>query len=195
MKSFHSVCNITSKLILGAGLAVSLSSTPLFSQQVTTDYDHKADFSHYRTFSIYKLQASSPLVEQRLRDDLTRDLTARGLQMTPEGGDLAITAIGSRGNQQEYNSFYEGLGGGGYGWRGRGFGRFGGGFGDEGMTNTTVINIPVGSLVVDAYGSDHQLLFRGMAKDTLSDKEDKNTKKLAKAVDKIFKDSPIKAAR
>lgn len=195
MQSFHSLRNITSKLLLGAGLAAVLSSTPLLSQQVTTDYDHKADFSHYHTFSIYKLQASSPLVEQRLRDDLTRNLTARGLQMTPEGGDLAITAIGSRGNQQEYNSFYQGLGGGGYGWRGRGFGGFGGGFGGEGMTDTTVINIPTGSLVVDAYGSDHQLLFRGMAKDTLSDKEDKNTKKLAKAVDKIFKESPIKTAR
>ena len=194
MPPFHSLRHVTSKLILSASVA-ALSATPLHTQQVTTDYDHKADFSHYRTFSIYKLQASSPLVEQRLRDDLTRNLTARGLQMTPEGGDLAITAIGSRGNQQEYNSFYQGLGGGGFGWRGRGFGGFGGGFGGEGMTDTTVINIPTGSLVVDAYGSDHQLLFRGMAKDTLSDKEDKNTKKLAKAVDKIFKESPIKTAR
>ena len=182
-------------MAFGAGVAAACGLTPALSQQVTTDYDHKADFKSYRTFSIYKLQASSPLVEQRLRDDLTRDLTARGLQMTAQGGDLAITVIGSRGSQQEYNSFYDGLGGGGYGWRGRGFGGFWVGFGDEGVTNTTVINIPVGSLVVDAYGSDHQLLFRGVAKDTLSDKEDKNTKKLAKAVDKIFKKSPIQAAR
>ena len=190
----HSL-STSSKLHLAFGLSIALGSSSLFAQQVTTDFDHTADFSRYHSFSIYKLQASSSLVEQRLRDDLTRELTARGLQMTAESGDLAITAIGSRGNQKEYNTFYEGLGGGGYGWRGRGFGGFGGGFGDEGVSNTNVINIPVGSLVIDAYDTNHQLLFRGMAKDTLSDKEEKNTKKLEKAVNKILKALPVKAAR
>jgi len=174
---------------------LGLASISVFAQQVTTDYDHKADFSRVRTFSIYKVQASSPLVEQRLRDDLTRNLTSLGLTSTPEGGDLSITAMGSRGNQKEYNTFYQGLGGSGYGWRGRGFGGFGGGFGSDGVTNTSVINIPVGSVVVDAYNNNRQLLFRGMAKDTLSDKEEKNTKKLEKAIDKIFKEFPVKAAR
>lgn len=178
-------------VIVIAGIA-SVSSP---AQQVTTDYDHKTDFSQFRTFSIYKLQASSTLVEQRLRDDLTQDLTARGLQSVPDGGDIAFTAIGSRGNQQEYNSFYEGLGGGGFGWRGRGFGGFGGGFGEDGVSSTQVVNVPVGSLVIDAYNSNHQLLFRGMAKDTLSGKEDKNTKKLAKAVNKIVKDLPLRSAQ
>lgn len=161
------------------------------AQQVSTDYDHKADFQRYHTFSIYKLQASSPFVEQRLRDALVHDLTTRGLQMVPQGGDLAITAIGSRKDQQEYNSFYQGLGGGGFGWRGRGFG----GFGGSGMTNTSVVNIPVGTLVVDVYdGSQHQLLFRGIASDTLASQEEKNSKKLQKAVDKIIEKLPVKSA-
>lgn len=165
------------------------------AQQVSTDYDHQADFHQYHTFSIYKLQASNTLVEQRLHDAVVHDLAARGLQMVPQGGDLAVTAMGSRKNQQEYNSFYEGLGGGGFGWRGRGFGGFGGGFGNEGVTNTQVINIPVGTLVVDVYdGAKHQLLFRGVANDTLSDKEEKNSKKLQKAVDKIFEKFPTKNA-
>ena len=78
---------------------------------------------------------------------------------------------------QEYNSFYEGLGGGGFGWRGGGFGGFGGGSGNEGVTNTQVINIPVGTLVVDMYDRPkRQLVFRGMASDTLSGNEDKNSK-------------------
>jgi hypothetical protein len=115
--------------------------------------------------------------------------------MVPQGGDLAITANGSRKNQQAYNTFYERLGGGGISWRGRGFGGFGGGFGDEGVTNTQVINVPVGSLVVDVYdGSKHQLLFRGVANDTLSNKEEKNSKKLQKAIDKIFEKFPTKNA-
>lgn len=176
--------------LLSVALPLACMALPALSQQVSTDYDHKADLSHLHTFSIYKLQASSPLVEQRLRDDLVQDLTARGLQPVAEGGDVVFTAVGSRGSQQEYQSFYEGLGGGGYGWRGRGFGGFGGGFGNEGVSNTQVVNVPVGSLVIDAYGKDHQLLFRGMSSDTLSGKESKNTKKLAKAVNKIVKAFP-----
>jgi hypothetical protein len=176
--------------------AFALSSSFATAQKVSTDYDHQANFNSFHTFSIYKLQASSSLFEQRLRDDLTRTLTSHGLQMVPDGGDIAVTAIGSRKNQQEYNSFYEGLGGGGFGWRGRGFGGFGGGFGGEGLTNTQVINIPIGTLVIDMYdGPKHQLVFRGMASDTLSGNEDKNSKKLAKSVDKILDKYPAKAAR
>ena len=143
------------KALIVSSMATVLVA-PVFAQQVTTDYDHKVDFQQFHTFSIYKLQASNSLVEQRLRDALVHDLTARGLQMVQNGGDLAVTAMGSRKNQQEYNSFYEGLGGGGYGWGGRGFGGFGGrfgggGFGNSGISNTQVINIPVGTLVVDVY--------------------------------------------
>ncbi|MGI4756779.1 MAG: DUF4136 domain-containing protein [Janthinobacterium lividum] len=182
------------KTFLATSLAAALIATAA-AQQVSTDYDHKADFQQYHTFSIYKLQASNSLVEQRLHDALIHDLAARGLQLVPQGGDLAITAIGSRKNQQEYNSFYEGLGGGGFGWRGRGFGGFGGGFGNEGVTNTQVINIPIGTLVVDVYdGSKHQLLFRGVASDTLSSKEEKNSKKLQKSIDKIIDKFPSKNA-
>jgi hypothetical protein len=188
--SIHSIRKAFVATSLAAVFVVSAGA-----QQVSTDYDHNADFQKYHTFSIYKLQASNPLVEQRLRDILIRDLAARGLEMVPQGGDLAITAIGSRTNQQAYNTFYQGLGVGGYGWRGRGFGGYGGGFGNSGITNTQVINIPVGTLVVDVYeGSKHQLLFRGVANDTLSDKEEKNSKKLVKAVDKIFDKFPTKKA-
>lgn len=122
--------------------------------------------------------------------------------MVNNGGDLAVTAIGSRKDQQEYSTFYQGLGGGGYGYGGRGFGGFGGrfgggfgggGFGGSGIENTQVINVPVGTLVVDVYdGSKHQLLFRGVAMDTLSSKEEKNSKKLNKSVTKIFDKFPTK---
>lgn len=198
MSNMFSAVSITRNVALAASLFTCMLAGAS-AQQVSTDYDHKADFGQYHTFSIYKVQASDSLVEGRLRDDLQRDLTARGLQMVPQGGDLAVTAIGSRQSKQEYNSFYEGLGGGGFGWGGRGFGRFGGGgyggFGADGITNTQVINIPVGTLVVDVYdGSKHQLLFRGMARATLSSKEEKNSKKLEKSVEKIFDKYPSKGA-
>jgi hypothetical protein len=86
--------------------------------------------------------------------------------MAPNGGNVTITAVGATHTQQEYNSFYDGLGG--FGWR-RGWG--GGGFG---QTTTTVEQIPVGTLVIDMYdGSSKRLVWRGMSTDTLSSKPKK----------------------
>ena len=102
-------------------------------------------------------------------------------------------------NEQEYNTFYDGLGGGGFGWGGRGGwgygGRgFGGGFGG-GDASTTVQNIPVGMLVVDLYDSKtHQIIFRGNTRETIASDADKNTKKLNKDIDKMFKQLPKTAA-
>jgi hypothetical protein len=92
-------------------------------------------------------------------------------------GDIALTAVGSAQNQKEYQTFYDGLGG----WRWGGFGE----------TTTTVQNYRVGTLVLDMYDAKtKQLVWRGAASDTLSDKEEHNEKDLDKAVDKMLKDFP-----
>lgn len=192
----------TSKFLRTALFAAALLplGATLVAQKVSTDYDHKVDFSRFHTFSIYKVQASNSLVENRLRDNIAQSLQEKGWQQVPQGGDVAVTAIGSVRNVQQYNTFYDGIGGGGYGfggWRGRygyggwGGGGFGGGLGGD--SQTTVQNIPVGNLVVDLYdASTHQLIFRGMATDQLSSKAEKNAKKGEHAVDKIFDKLPNK---
>jgi hypothetical protein len=49
----------------------------------------------------------------------------------------------------------------------------------------------VGTLVVDIFDkTGKSLLWRGVAQDELSDKPEKNVKKLGKASDKLFKDFP-----
>lgn len=175
-----------------AGAAMLVGTAAVQAQKISTDYDHKADFSRYHTFSLFKVHASNSIVEGRLRDDITQALQQRGWQQVQQGGDLAVTAIGSVQNQKEYTSFYDGFGPGwGYGgWRGRyGFGGWGGG----GDTMTREYNVPVGMLTVDLYDSStHQLVFRGEASDELSNNADKNAKKGEKAVDKIFNKLPGK---
>jgi hypothetical protein len=72
-----------------------------------------------------------------------------------------------------------------------GGGRFRGGVGSVDVQ--TVLN---GMLVVDiADGASRQLVWRAVARDTVSDKTSKNEKKLAKVVDKMFKDLPVSAAK
>lgn len=177
-----------STLTFGMALTLATSAIPLLAQQVTTDYDHSVDFSQFHTYSFGKVKASDPLYDQRIRDEVSRQLTARGWQMAPSGGDITIHAIGGMKTQQEYSTFYDGLGGGGFGWR-RGWG--GGGFGDS---FTTVNEIPVGTLVIDLYATDtHKLVFRGTASGQLSNNAEKNTKELDKAIDKIFQKLPQKS--
>ena len=180
------------QLFATATLAAAFTGSTLLAQDVKTDYDHKASFTQYHTFSFAKIQTSDPLFESRIRDEVTRDLTAKGMQMVQSGGDLSITAIGNTQNKQEYETFYNGLGGAGFGWRGwRGWG---GGWGGD--STTPVTQIPVGTLVVDLYAMDtHQLVFRGMATSDISNKPDKDTKKLDKAIDKMFDKFPPKGAQ
>ncbi len=88
-------------------------------------------------------------------------------------------AVGAAKSQQEYQTFYDGLGG-GWGW---------GGFGD--MSTTTVQNYRVGTLVIDMYdGNSKHLIWRGVSSDTLSNNSQHNEKDLDKAVDKMFKKFP-----
>jgi hypothetical protein len=63
------------------------------------------------------------------------------------------------------------------------------------MATTTVEKIPVGTLVIDMYDtSTKQLIWRGLAHDQLSDKPDKDTKKLEKAVNKMLDKPPARSS-
>ena len=102
-------------------------------------------------------------------------------QKVASGGDVVVMAVGSTQNQKEYQTFYNGLGG---GWGG-------GGWDTEAIT--TVQNYQVGTLVVDMYdASNKHLIWRGTSSDTLSGNVDTNEKNLDKAVGKMFKNLPPK---
>ncbi|HEY6971021.1 MAG TPA: DUF4136 domain-containing protein [Candidatus Angelobacter sp.] len=149
---------------------------------VQTDYDKKADFSHYRTYSWEKVQTSNPLWEQRIKDAVDAELQAKGLQKVDSGGDVALMAVGATHNEQEYQTFYTGLG---PRWWWRGFGPV--------DTTTTVQTYRIGTLVLDMYDAqNHRLIWRGTASDMLSDKPSKNEKKLDKTIAKMFDKFPPK---
>jgi hypothetical protein len=60
-----------------------------------------------------------------------------------------------------------------------------------GSATTTESEYVVGTLVVDIFDAKTKnLMWRGIAQDELSDKPEKNIKKVAKASDKLFKDFP-----
>jgi hypothetical protein len=164
--------------------AVLLFATASFAQQVKTDYDRSANFSQYKTYSWEKVQTPDPLWVNRIKEAVNAALTAKGLTPVESGGDLAVVALEMTRNNPTLNTYYDGFGG---GWR------WGGGFGNA---TTTVENYKVGTLVVDLFDAHtKQVVWRGSASDTLSDKSDKNIKNLDKGIEKMFAHFPPSAKK
>jgi Domain of unknown function (DUF4136) len=101
------------------------------------------------------------------------------------GGDVSIMAMEMSQDHQTLNTYYDNFGG-GRGWR------WGGGLGDGfGTSTTTEDTYTVGTLVVDLFDtSTKKLIWRGSASDTLSDKSDKNIRKLNSDVQRMFDHFP-----
>jgi len=169
-------------LRLGIFSAVILTALLLPAQDVKTDYDKTYDFSHLKTFAV-KIGTSwnNPLAEQRAKDAVIKQLTAKGWTQADESTADAIVVIhGATKTEQSLNTFYSG--GGYYGW---GWG------GGPSMATTTVNEVHVGTGVVDIFDAKtKKLVFRGVAQDEVSEKPEKNEKKIEKATEKMFKNFP-----
>jgi hypothetical protein len=170
------------KTVLLAGVVLAVAGG-LYAQDVKVDYDKDADFSSIKTFSL-KIGTSwgNPISEKRVAGEITQALTEKGWTVAPEGqADVQVLLHGATETKRSLNTFYSGMGG-GYRYRG---------FGGTGTATTTESEYTVGTLVVDIYDvKGESLLWRGVAQDELSDKPDKNIKKLGKASGKLFKDFP-----
>jgi len=165
--------------------AIAILTATVSLAEVKTDYDRTADFSRYKTYSWGKVHAQSPLWADRIRAAVASALAAKGWTEA-ESGDVSIMAMEMTEGHRTLNTYYDNFGG-GWGWR-----RWGGGFGEGlGTSTTTEETYKVGTLVVDLFETDtKKLIWRGRASDTLSDKSDKNIKKLNSDVQRMFDHFP-----
>ena len=174
------------KTVVLAGVALAAAGGAS-AQDVKVDYDKAASFGAIKTFNL-KLGTSwgNQIGEKRVTDEITQALTEKGWKLVPEGpADAQVVLHGATETKRSLNTFYSGMGG--YRYRG---------FGGTGTATTTESEYTVGTLVVDIFDAKGEsLLWRGAAQDELSDKPDKNIKKLGKASDKLFKDFPPGSAK
>jgi hypothetical protein len=189
-----SACSAPAKEISMKLVRYTTVSTMLFlvalgtalAQHVQTDFDHKANFTQYKTYSWQEIKPADSLWDARIKDAVDAQLAAKGWTQVQSGGDVAIVAIKTTQTQRTLQTFYDGFGG---GWRWRGFGGMG-------ESTTTEQDYKEGTLVVDLYDAKtKQLVWRGSAEDTVSDKAAKNEKNLDKAAAKMFKDFPPGSAK
>ncbi len=183
------------KASLCAGLLVGAGTVGY--ADVHTDYDKHADFSKIHSYCWGQVSTADPMYQQRVKDQVDKDLQARGWQQGSGGNcEAQVFAKGNVHNQTELQTYYTGVGGGwggGWGWGGWGWrsGWWGPGMGGE--TTTTEVNKPVGSLVIDIFDTQTKnLIFRGIAEGDISKNPDKNTSHIDKDIDKMFDHFPPK---
>ncbi len=167
-------------------LSVALLVAAAAWASITTDYDHNLNFINFKTYSWGKLETGNSIWDERTKSAVDSALAAKGWTQVPSGGDVLVNAFGKTHPEYTMNTFYDGFGG---GWRWRGFGGFG-------EATTTIDIYKVGTLVVDMFAPNTKnLIWRGVATDTLSNNPEKNTKRLDGEVHKMFEHFPPNSIR
>ena len=149
---------------------------------ISVDHDKSVDFSKYQTFTIVEAtKAIDPLMRRRLLSAIEVELGADGLEKVEKGADLEVVIHVSTDTQLQITG--DSWGYGGYPrWRG---------WGGWGTTTVNVQNIAVGTLLLDIVDTDsNQLVWRGVATDSMPKKSEKLEKKIYKTVDKLFRHFP-----
>lgn len=170
-----------------AGLLIALLLFPLGAAgapKVTVDHDPAVDFTTYRTYYwALKPQGGSPLMDQRIVDNIDAQLRDKGWTLA-EQGDVAVAAHVSSSQKQTLDTFYSGTPLGGWGWRGWGGAAVG-------SATTREHDYEVGTLIVDMFDSRTQkAIWRGTATGTLSSSPDKVNKAVDEALTKMLAKFP-----
>ena len=164
---------IYSTLIGVAVLAAACAS----SIRVRTDYDRDVNFKRYRTFAFREGNSSgNPVLDQRIRADVTAALKARGMdEVRPENADAMVVAHAATRTRRTYDTFYDG-----WGWRYRW------------ARPTVVVNeFEVGTIVVDLFDNQSKTaVWHGYASRVLHDDAEKDAEQTDRAVRQIFEQYP-----
>ena len=166
---------------------LALSFGSLVFAKVSVDFDHKADFTKYKTYAWMEgkgTAAPNPLTEKRIRRNIEAQLEAKGLKKTEGEADLQVVTHASAdvrvavdGGTFTYGGYYE--------WDGWSY---------WGPTATVHLqDMEVGMLLVDLVDSrSGELVWRGVATETLGSVPDPENvrSKIDKVTRKMFKQFP-----
>lgn len=156
------------------------------AQKIKVQYDKSLDFAKFKTYSIDTVDnASKPMLRLAIQAAVEHDLNRLGLTKVPNNPDLYVEMYGAVDNDMTFH--YHDAVYGGYNppvnsiilWH------------DIPGTTTTVV-IHKGELVVDLIDANRkQLVWRGVAKQKLSDQRDEVVDQVNTAVEKMFLQYPV----
>jgi len=167
-------------------VCVLFATSFAYASDVNVDYDHSANFSKYRTFTVLK-NAKNSLMDDRIANFVRNQLMAKGLKPVPADADLYVRAKTSTAQTQILNTYYDGPWGPGWGW---GWGpRWG--WGGPGWATTYVDTYLEATTVVDLIDvASDKMVWRGTAKGSISHKPEKASRKYAKRIAEMFEEYP-----
>jgi Domain of unknown function (DUF4136) len=158
-------------------LLLCLASTAMLAQQVSVNYNHNASFAQYHTYawgSDDKNKIRNSILAQVAQQDIEAAMQQKGLQKVEvsQNPDLVLTANGGEHEQTSYNA-----------WGMRGIG--------GGMGGITPQQNVEATMVVSLYDvKQKELVWRGVAENTLNTNGNKNQEMVQKAINKMFKQWP-----
>jgi hypothetical protein len=171
-----------SLLVVPLVLACSTS----YAQKITVEYDKTTDFSRYKTYAIDPVNnAPRPMLRLAIQAAVQDDLGKRGLSKVDSNPDLYVQMYGAIDTDYT-TTYFDPV--------------YGSGIPPSNTryevwytipgTVTTVL-IPKGTLMVDVIDANRKrLVWRGMAKQKLSDSRDKLLDQVNTAVEKMFQQYP-----
>lgn len=179
--------------VLFLGLFYSCSPTV----KVTTDYDHSANFSEYKTFAVYDLKAQQGQVNQlnvdRVAKAIRNEMLAKGFTES-SNPDLKVNAVSILKNKTQVTAdtnFY------GYGGMYRPYGYWGGGaMMGGGSTTFNTYDYVDGSLVIDIVSTKtDKLVWQGIGNAEIDSKPDNPEQFINDAIKKILTGFPPGAVK
>jgi hypothetical protein len=166
------------RLVLALAIACVISSVD--GQKVRVDFKHGGNFNHYSTYRWAgppDAQFLNQLMIERVTGFVEEALATKHLRHVQTGGDLAVHYRLTVEDQPRFITYNDGIGP----------------YWDWGGTISTTITEPflVSTLTVDVVDAGRdQLIFEGVSTQSISSKPERNTRRFARAVNKIFEKYP-----
>jgi hypothetical protein len=171
-------------------VALVLACTAADAQKITVEYDKAMDFSKYKTYAIDPTgqdNAARPMLRLMIQAAVQDDLGKRGLTKVDSNPDLYVQMYGAI--DTDYTAHYHDP-------------YYGGGIPPSNSRymvwhtipgTVTSVTIPKGTLMIDLLDANKkELVWRGIAKQKLSDSRDKLLDQVNTAVEKMFAQYPVK---
>ncbi len=168
-------------------LMISLMCAAAQAQKIKVEYDKSIDFSKFKTYAIDPQEASAkPMLRLAIQAAVQDDLSKRGLTKVDSNPDLYVQMYGATDHEATFH-YFDPIYGSGIPPLTYGINMW------YNSRNDTTVVVQKGELVVDVIDAKQKkLIWRGIAKEKLSDQRSKLLDQVNTAVEKMFKQYPVK---